>query len=82
MTPIGGRTKLRVAWGEIPPVPSTLQMPSGRRYLVIGSRGKTLHVIVLGPKDRAVAPVIEWRWAARTRKRGVRVSTFQAGARS
>ena len=73
MTPIGGLTKLRVAWGEVPPVPSTLRMPSGRRYLVIGARGRTLHVIVLSPKDRATSPVIAWSWAPRKRKRAVRL---------
>ena len=72
MTPIGGRTKLRVAWGDVPPVPSTLRMPTGRRYLVIGARGRTLHVIVLSPRDRATGPVIAWAWAPRKRKRVIR----------
>lgn len=72
MTPIGGRTKLRVAWGDAPPVPATLQLRSGRRYLVIGARGRTLHVIVLGPKDRATGPLIPWQWAPRRAKQVIR----------
>lgn len=60
--------KLHVSWGDPPPCPSTLRMPSGRRYMVTGVCGRTVHAIVLPPSEPDEPPVIEWRWAKRKRR--------------
>lgn len=62
-TPAGTRVKLTVKFGETPPVPCVLITPSGRRYDVIGARGKTLHCIVGSPHSQPGpddGPVLQW----------------------
>jgi hypothetical protein len=67
--PPGARLKLRLAWGDAPPVPSTLVLPSGRKYLVLGVNGKTLSCLVCSPNDTEdVLPLLAWTWATRKRK--------------
>ena len=70
--PPGARVKLRLAWGDAPPCPATLRLPSGRRYLVIGVSGRTIHCIVVSPTDTDVPPVLDWRWAPRGSRKASR----------
>jgi hypothetical protein len=68
--PAWSRVRLRVAWGEVPPFGAILRMCTGRRYQVIGVRGRGLQVLVL-PPEAAVepgTPVIDWQWAKRPRR--------------
>jgi hypothetical protein len=63
--PPWAQVKLRVAYGEVPPFGAVLVMSTGRRYQVVGVRGKTLQCLVL-PPDAEVepgTPIWEWRWA-------------------
>lgn len=67
--PAWAMVKLRVSWGEVPPFGAVLQMRTGRRYQVIGIRGRTLQVLVL-PPDAAIepgTPVLAWQWASRAK---------------
>lgn len=68
--PIGTVVKLRVAFGDVPPLPSILLTPSGRRYDVINVRGKTLHCLVMKPDAEIEdgTPVIQWTWTARNKR--------------
>lgn len=67
--PPGAQVKLRLAWGDAPPVPSTLILPSGRTYTVLGVKGKTIHCIVNSPdEDQLEEPLLQWTWATRKRK--------------
>lgn len=68
--PAWAMVKLRVSWGEVPPFGAVLQMRTGRRYQVIGVRGRTLQVLVL-PPDAPIepgTPVLAWQWASRAQK--------------
>ncbi|MBU0917870.1 MAG: hypothetical protein KKD97_16110 [Gammaproteobacteria bacterium] len=67
--PDWAEVKLRVAWGEIPEFSDVLELASGRRYQVIGVRGKTLRCIVL-PSTATTdgCRVIPWQWSKRTKK--------------
>lgn len=59
--PPWAQVKLRVAFGAV------LQMATGRRYQVVGVRGKALQALVL-PPEAAIEPGTEvwnWRWAKR-----------------
>lgn len=60
--------KLRLAWGDPPPVPAVLVFASGRRYQVLGIRGKTISTIVLPPGDEGTGPLVTWRWAPKKGK--------------
>jgi hypothetical protein len=66
--PPGARVKLRLAWGDPPPVPATLVMPTGRSYTVLGVHGKTITCIVNGADDTLIEPWRAWTWASRQRK--------------
>lgn len=66
--PPGAQVKLRLAWGDAPPVPATLVLPSGRTYTVLGVRGKTITCIVNSPSDTLIEPLLSWTWAPRKRK--------------
>lgn len=63
--------KLRVAYGEIPPFGAVLQLRTGRRYQVIGVRGRALQVLVLPPDTQIDpgTPIWEWMWSSRTNRR-------------
>lgn len=67
--PAWTQVKLRVAWGDVPEFTDILQCQSGRRYQVIGVKGRTLQTLVL-PADAPTdgAKVIPWMWAPRRRK--------------
>lgn len=60
--------KLRIAWGDPPPVPAVLVFRSGRRYQVLAVHGKTVHTIVLPPDERGEGPECPWSWASRKKK--------------
>jgi len=52
------------------PEPGTeLVTPSGRRYQVIGSRGKTIRCIVLPPGAAPGEPVGQWTLDASNKRR-------------
>ena len=61
--------KLRVDNGVVPEVGTELVTPTGRRYQVVGGRGKTLRCIVLPPEAPSGDPVLEWNWTARDKRR-------------
>lgn len=63
------QVKLRVAFGDVPPFGAILQLRTGRRYQVIGIRGRSLQVVVLPPDANVEpgTPVWEWMWAPRTK---------------
>lgn len=61
--------KLRVTRGDIPEFGTELVTPTGRRYQVIGSRGKTLRCLVLPPEAPPGYPVWQWTWDARNKRR-------------
>lgn len=68
--PAWAMVKLRVSWGEVPPLGAVLQMRTGRHYQVIGIRGRTLEALVL-PPDATIepgTPVLAWQWASRSGK--------------
>ncbi len=68
--PFGTVVKLRVAFGDVPPLPCILLTPSGRRYDVINIRGKTLHCLVM-KADADIeegTPIIQWTWTARNKR--------------
>lgn len=66
--PAWAMVKLSVAWGEVPGFGDTLKMRSGRRYQVIGVKGRTLSCLVLPADAPSEGRVIDWRWAPRRRK--------------
>jgi hypothetical protein len=67
--PAWAHVKLRVSSGEVPAFSDILVMPTGRRYQVIGVRGRGLDVIVLPPEAPVGdARLWDWRWAKRTNK--------------
>jgi hypothetical protein len=70
--PAGARVKLRVEFGEPPPVPCVLLTDSGRRYDVVGVGGaKTLHCIVMppgAPYGEEDGPVLSWTWTAKRKR--------------
>jgi hypothetical protein len=66
--PPGAQVKLRLAWGDPPPVPATLVLPSGRSYTVLAVRGRTITCIVNSASDEPIAPLLSWTWATRKRK--------------
>lgn len=70
--PAWSQVKLRVSFGEIPEFGDELCVVStGRRYQVIGVRGKTLTCLVL-PADAPVqGRVIDWMWSPRKRSKRV-----------
>ncbi len=62
--------KLRISRGDTPEPGTELVTPSGRRYQVIGLRGKkTLHCIVLPPEATPGDPVWQWTWDAKNKRR-------------
>lgn len=68
MKPAWAQVKLRVAFGDIPEAGTELRMRTGRRYLVVGVRGKTLTCLVLPPDEPVDGPVWDWQWASKKRK--------------
>jgi hypothetical protein len=66
--PAWAQVKLRVASGDVPEFSDELHMASGRRYQVIGVRGKTLTCLVLPPDAPIGGRVIAWQWAPRRRR--------------
>lgn len=70
MTPAWGHVKLRVSHGDVPEFGDILVLRSGRRYQVIGVRGRGLDCIVLPPEAPfGDARVLSWQWTPRQRKR-------------
>lgn len=67
--PPGTDVKLHVAHGDVPEFGTELVTPSGRRYQVIGGRGKTLRCLVLAPDAPVQGPVWQWTWTARNKRR-------------
>jgi len=67
--PPGALVKLRVAYGDVPPVGAEIVTPRLRRYLVTKVGGKTLHCVVLGDGSPRGDPVISWTWTARNKRR-------------
>lgn len=67
--PPWSQVRLRVTSGPIPDVGDELRMmTTGRRYQVIGVRGRAMQCLVL-PADAAVqGPVWDWQWTPRARK--------------
>lgn len=63
--PPWSQVKLRVAFGDVPEVGDELRMRTGRRYQVIGVRGRGLTCLVLPPDAEVQGRVIEWQWAKR-----------------
>lgn len=61
--------KLRCSHGDIPEPGTELVTASGRRYQVVGVRGKTLRCIVLPPEAEPGEPVLAWTWDARNKRR-------------
>lgn len=70
MKPAWAQVKLRVCWGDVPEPGDELLFTSGRRYQVLGVRGRTMTCIVL-PNDappNTDGRTLCWRWASRKRK--------------
>ena len=67
--PAWADVKLRCTCGELPEPGTELVTPSGRRYQVIGARGRTLRCIVLPPDAAPGSPVWAWTWDARNKRR-------------
>lgn len=68
--PPWAQVKLRVAYGEVPDFGDILQMKTGRRYQVVGVRGKQLQCLVLPPEaETGDAKVCEWEWSSRDKKK-------------
>lgn len=64
--PPWAQVKLRVSFGDVPDFGDILQMRTGRRYQVIGVRGRQLQCLVLPvDADTGDARVLEWQWASR-----------------
>lgn len=61
--------KLRVSHGDIPEPGTELKTPTGRRYQVLSTRGKTLRCIVLPPDAAPGEPVWAWTWDAANKRR-------------
>lgn len=59
--------RLRVGWGEVPPLGAELVTRTGRRYQVIGVRGRALRCLVLPADAPVLGPVLRWAWARRRR---------------
>lgn len=66
--PYWAQVKLTVKHGEIPEIGTELRTPSGRRYQVINTRGKTLYCLVLPPEAPVDGVVWEWTWTARNKR--------------
>lgn len=67
--PAWSQVKLRCLWGDVPEVGDELRFESGRRYQVLGVRGRALQCLVL-PADAAVqGRVLPWHWASKGRQR-------------
>jgi hypothetical protein len=69
MTPAWGQVKLRVAFGDIPDAGVELRMATGRRYQVIGVRGRSLTCLVLPPEAETQGDVWSWQWTPRKKKK-------------
>lgn len=67
--PAWADVKLRASCGDVPEPGTELVTPSGRRYQVVGVRGKTLRCIVLPPEAVPGSPVWAWTWDARNKRR-------------
>ena len=65
--PAWADVKLRCNTGELPEPGTELVTPTGRRYQVIGARGRTLRCIVLPPDAPVQGRVLDWQWAGRRR---------------
>jgi hypothetical protein len=63
--PAWSQVKLRCCWGDVPEPGDELRFNTGRRYQVIGVRGRALQCLVLPPEAAVQGRVIEWRWAGR-----------------
>ena len=70
--PAWAQVKLRVSHGDVPDFGSVLEMRSGRRYQVIGVRGRGLTCLVLPPEAPVDGEVIQWQWTPRPRRPKVR----------
>jgi hypothetical protein len=69
--PPWAQVKLRVVYGQVPEFSDELRVTStGRRYQVIGVRGRALTCLVL-PADAPTEPgtrVWDWQWAGRKKR--------------
>lgn len=70
MKPAYSQVKLRVLWGEVPEFGDELVTQRGRRYQVIGVKGKTLTCLVIPASDppNADGRTLSWFWGARKRR--------------
>lgn len=67
-SPPWSQVKLRCCWGDVPEVGDELRFNTGRRYQVIGVKGRGLQCLVL-PADAPVqGRVLAWQWASRRQK--------------
>lgn len=68
--PPWAQVKLRVSHGDVPEFGAVLEMRTGRRYQVIGVRGRALTCLVL-PPEAEIEPgtaVLAWQWTKRKPK--------------
>lgn len=68
MRQAGDPVKLRCCDPVSPDPGTVLRMPSGRRYLILRTRGKSLHCLVLAPAEVIDAPELAWFWTPRRRR--------------
>ncbi|CAN7327028.1 hypothetical protein LJR084_001898 [Variovorax sp. LjRoot84] len=69
MKPAWSQVKLRVAFGDVPEFGDELRIEStGRRYQVIGVRGRTLTCLVLPREAEVTGRVLPWQWCSRRRR--------------
>lgn len=69
MKPAWAHVKLRVSFGEVPEFSDILVMSTGRRYQVVGVRGRALDCIVLPPEaPDGNARIWWWQWSKRKRR--------------
>lgn len=63
------RVELRMAFGVEPRPGTELHTRTGRRYEVLGVRGKTITGLVLPATEPVAKKVLFWEWGPRTKSR-------------
>lgn len=59
----------RLWWHGAEPVPGDgLQTKTGRRYLILDVRGRTLDCLVLNKDEPIAGTVFEWEWGKRIKR--------------
>lgn len=66
--PAWSQVNLRCCWGDIPEAGDELRTPTGRRYQVLGVRGRQMTCLILPPEAPVQGPVLDWFWAGRGRR--------------